>query len=166
MLGVQVRRYAGVIAVHDDRIVLVRERHEHWGGAFWNIPSGMVEGHESPAVGAVRELAEETGLVVRTDELRLVGTSATTHGQRRSLAWNFTTSIHDPGLAVADPDDLVLEARWFTREDAVDLLGRLPYRPLREPVIAHLTRRTEPGSHWHFEGAEADPVVTESGVDP
>lgn len=140
--------------------MLVRERHAHWGGAFWNIPSGRVESHETPVLGAVRELAEETGLVVTPDDLRLVGTSSTTHEDHRSLAWNFTTSVDDPALAVEDPDDLVLEACWFPRDEAVALLRRLPYRPLCDPVVAYLTESVEIGSHWLFDGADADPVVT------
>ena len=155
-----VRRYAGVIAIHDGRIVLVRERHERWGGAYWSIPTGTVESHETPALGAVRELAEETGLVVAPDDLQLAGTSSTMHEEHRSLAWNFTTVIDNPALAVDDPDDLVLEAGWFTRDEAVALLRRLPYRPLCEPVVAYLTESVEPGSHWLFDGADADPVVT------
>ena len=155
-----VRRFAGVIAVHDGRIVLVRERHERWGGAFWSIPSGMVEGEESPVHGAVRELAEETGLAVAPGDLHLVGTSSTTGEGRCSLAWNFTTVVRDPGLAIDDPDGLILEARWFSRADAVALLGQLPYRPLREPVLAHLTGSAEPGSHWRFDAPHEDPVVT------
>lgn len=158
----RVRRFAGVIAVHEDRIVLVREQRDHWGGAYWNIPSGMVESHETPVLGAVRELAEETGLVAAPDDLRLVGTSSTTSGEHRSLAWNFRTVISSPIIAVDDPDDSILEARWFTRDEAIDLLTRLPYRPLAEPVVAHLCERVEPGSHWLYETADADPVVIRS----
>jgi 8-oxo-dGTP pyrophosphatase MutT (NUDIX family) len=157
---VQVSRFAGVIAVHDDRIVLVREWHESWGGDFWNIPSGMVESHETPVVGAVRELAEETGLLAAPDVLHLVGTSSTTSEHHRSLAWNFTTVIDRPLIAVNDPDGLILEASWFTRDEAIELLGRLPYRPLREPLVAYLAESVKPGSHWRYDTADADPVVT------
>jgi 8-oxo-dGTP pyrophosphatase MutT (NUDIX family) len=159
----QVRRFVGVIAVHDDRIVLVRERHESWGGDFWNIPSGMLESHETPVVGAVRELAEETGLVAAPDGLHLVGTSSTTSETHRLLAWNFTTVIDRPLIAVNDPDGLILGAEWFTRCEAIDLLRRLPYRPLREPVVAYLAERVEPGSHWRYDTVAADPVVTSLG---
>ena len=60
----EVRRFAGVLAWHGDRVVLVRESHAAWGGEFWNVPSGGVEDERDPVLGAVRELAEETGLVV------------------------------------------------------------------------------------------------------
>ncbi len=65
-----VRRFAGVIAVHREQIVLVRERHDQWGGEFWNV--------------------------VAPDDLRLVSTSATASGPDRALAWNFTTVVDSP----------------------------------------------------------------------
>lgn len=151
-------RYAGVIATHADRIVLVRERQPWWGGEFWNIPSGGVEDHETPAAGAVRELAEETGLVVPADRLRLIGTSRTDAGDRRSLAWNFTADVDGAGLAVADPDRSVLEARWFPVEEAVDLLARLPYRPIAEPVVAYLRGAVGPGWSWTYPTAGGEPL--------
>ena len=161
------RRFAGVIALHGERVVLVRERRDSWGGEFWNIPSGRVEAHETPVLGAVRELAEETGLRVAPDGLRLVGTSSTTHGDSRSLAWNFTVMIDRPVLTVDDPDGSILEARWFPRGEAVDVLGRLPYRPLAEPVVAHLREEVAPGSHWIYEAADARPaVIAPTGTRP
>ena len=160
----RVVRFAGVIAVHEDRIVLVHDPNERWGGAFWNIPSGRVEAHETPALGAARELAEETGLVVTPDRLP-IGTSLTLAKENAARAWNFITQVEDGALAADDPDGLILEARWFPRNEAIALLSRLPYRPLAEPVVAHLTGSAAPGSHWHFASSERDPVVT-AGLDP
>ena len=42
----------------------------------WDIPKGLAEPGESAAVAAVRELAEETGLIVAEDELRPLGVHA------------------------------------------------------------------------------------------
>jgi ADP-ribose pyrophosphatase YjhB (NUDIX family) len=58
-------RCAGAI-VHDDaqRLLLVRRAHPPAQGT-WSLPGGRVEPGEDDAAAAVREVAEETGLVVR-----------------------------------------------------------------------------------------------------
>jgi 8-oxo-dGTP diphosphatase len=144
-------RYAGVLAFHRGRVVLVREEYPTWGGEFWNLPSGRVEEGESPAEGAARELAEETGLVVLPQRLRLVSTTVTTHGTRESRAWNHAVEVDSTVLRVADPDGIVREARWFDVPDAVAALALLPYRPLAEPAVAYLTGAVEAGRAWRFE---------------
>ena len=156
----EVRRFAAVLAWHGDRVVLVRESHAAWGGEFWNVPSGGVEDNETPVLGAVRELAEETGLVVAAADLRQVGTSTTTDGHSTFHAWNFTTVVADPVLAVADPDGIIREARWFTRDEAVEMLRRLPYRPLADPAVATLVGTVDVGAHWTFAHPLEAPVVT------
>ncbi|HET9840992.1 MAG TPA: NUDIX hydrolase [Nocardioides sp.] len=157
-------RFAGVLARHAGRIVLVREEYAAWGGAYWNIPSGRIEDHESPAEGASRELAEETGLVVRPGDLVLQSTSAVTSGVRGadtvSRAWNFSVAVHDPTLRVDDPDELIQEARWFSTEEAMRLLRELPYRPLSEPALAILEGQVEPGVHWAYSDPRSRPSVT------
>ena len=153
------RRFAGVIALHGQQVVLVRDRQPQWQHAQWVIPSGAVEEHETPVAGAVRELVEETGLRVPPSALRLVGTSATRSAGGSSRAWNFTTTVTDPELAVADPDGTVAEARWFALAEAVELLGRLPYRPLAEPVLAFLDGGAGAEvTHWTYASPDAKPV--------
>ena len=153
-------RFAGVLARHEGQVVLVREEYPSWGGAHWNIPSGGVETHESPAEGASRELAEETGLLVPPGDLELWCTSAVATPDRVSRAWNFTGDVQDPTLSVSDPDGLIQEARWFTPDEAVRLLRLLPYRPLWEPAVAILSGEVEAGAHWDYVGPQAPPVVT------
>jgi 8-oxo-dGTP diphosphatase len=145
-----VARFAGVLALHRGRVALVREEYPTWGGEFWNVPSGRIEDHETPAQGAARELAEETGLVVAPEQLLLVSTIVTTHGTHESRAWNHAVEVDVPGLRVADPDGIVREARWFEVAEAVEALALLPYRPLAEPAIAYLTGRAEPGREWTY----------------
>jgi 8-oxo-dGTP diphosphatase len=154
------RRFAGVIAMTQERVILVREEYPTWGGSFWNIPSGMVEAHETPAEGAARELAEEAGVDVVPAQLRLVSTSSVCFGGDRVLGWNFAAAVDDGPLAVRDPDDLVQEARWFTRSDAAKLLADLPYRPLAEPICATLLGTAEAGTHWSYNAPDAGPTVS------
>jgi 8-oxo-dGTP pyrophosphatase MutT (NUDIX family) len=154
------RRFAGVLAYHNGSVVLVREQHQRWGGVFWNLPSGMVEAHETPAEGAARELAEETGLQVAPSDLCLRSTSSTVVNGATLQAWNFDVDVERPEIVVSDPDLLVQEARWFPVAAAIELLRSLPYRPLAEPAVAILTGTAADGAHWQFSSPEADPVVT------
>jgi 8-oxo-dGTP diphosphatase len=150
------RRFAGVLAHHDGEVILVREHHGRWGGEFWNLPSGMVEAHETPAEGAARELEEETGLAVLPRDLRLRTTTSVMLDGDEVWAWNFEADIPDRTVRVQDPDRLVQEARWFPVEEAITRLRRLPYRPLAEPAIATLTRQPSGTMHWTYASPEAD----------
>ena len=54
----------------DDRLLLVRGHDPHRPErSFWFTPGGGIEGAESFAEAAVRELAEETGYVLTVEEL-------------------------------------------------------------------------------------------------
>ncbi|MBB2894073.1 NUDIX hydrolase [Flexivirga oryzae] len=146
-----VRRYAGVLAFDGDSVALVRESYPTWGGSYWNVPSGSVESGEDPATGAARELAEEIGLVIPAESLSVVSTSTNRTGDRTSQSWNFVGHAADPHLQVDDPDELIEQAAWFTRADAIRELSRLPYAPLREPAVAYLSGTAEwTVAHWEF----------------
>lgn len=153
-------RYAGVLAEHRHQVVLVREEYPSWGGPYWNIPSGRVEEHETPFEGACRELAEETGLIVTTTDLVLLGTSSVKSPGKVSKAWTFCVAVEDPSLAMQDPDGLIQDARWFPIDEAAAVLRELPYRPLSEPAVALLDGRVVAGGHWSYSHPEAEPVVS------
>jgi 8-oxo-dGTP diphosphatase len=55
---------------YDDygRILLVRRRNDP-GSGLWSVPGGRVEPGETDAQAVIREMAEETGLVVKPGEL-------------------------------------------------------------------------------------------------
>ena len=51
-----------IVAVEDDRIVLVRQTRAGAGGSTLELPAGCLEDGESAEEAAARELAEECGL--------------------------------------------------------------------------------------------------------
>ncbi len=144
-----------MLAFHRDKIVLVRESYPTWGGSFWNVPSGAVEDGESPAEGAARELAEETGLAILSADLSPVSEVLTVSGAQQTRAWNYTAHIDEldePSLQSDDPDELIEEVRWFALSAAIEELERLPYEPLRVPAVAYLRGGSSVGSPraWSF----------------
>jgi len=60
-----------VIALTKDRRILVTQRHRSkpWGG-YWEVTGGSVLKGETPIEGALRELREETGIIVTEADLQ------------------------------------------------------------------------------------------------
>lgn len=58
----------GAVVVHEDRVLFVRRGHEPLKGQ-WSLPGGLLELGESLTDGVVREVREETGLIVEQVEL-------------------------------------------------------------------------------------------------
>ena len=58
----------GAVVVHEGRVLLVRRGHEPLKGQ-WSLPGGLLELGESITDGVVREVKEETGLMVEPVEL-------------------------------------------------------------------------------------------------
>lgn len=66
-----IRCVGAIIHDADGRLLLIRRAHEPSAG-LWSVPGGRVEDGESDAEAVVRELREETGLLVEPGAL--VGT--------------------------------------------------------------------------------------------
>ncbi len=134
------QQYVGVVVRYGDRIALVREQYETWDREHWNLPSGAVEPGEAPQQGAVRELREETGLQLPPSALTQVWTTTVHHDdQPVSQAFNYTATTTDWTFTPDDPDNSVLEVRWFPVADAITHLTALPYPPISVPAVAYLT---------------------------
>jgi len=95
----------------DSRVLLVRRAHEPFGSG-WALPGGFVDEYEAPERAAVREFAEETGLVF-PGVPRLLGV----YGEKGRDPRGWTVSA--VYLASFDapepprPGDDAADARWF-----------------------------------------------------
>lgn len=69
-----------VILVHQGRMLVIK----HWlSDGRWSLPGGGVQKGETPRVGVVRELYEETDVRIRQDQLVELGTGIwKAHGLR------------------------------------------------------------------------------------
>jgi 8-oxo-dGTP diphosphatase len=92
---------ATVICRRDNEILYVRKPK-----ARWNLPGGKVEAGESPAQAAVRELREETGLIL--EDLSYV----TRFEAATVLHHVFEVSV--TLIATPAPQNEIADCKWFT----------------------------------------------------
>lgn len=112
----QHRISAGVLTVHEGKILLVR--HYRPGiHDFWAPPGGGVEGSEELAAAAEREALEETGLVVEAGPLAYID-ELVDHSGRMVKFWflaHYVSGIIDVGNNPAGGESIA-EAGWFARD--------------------------------------------------
>jgi ADP-ribose pyrophosphatase YjhB (NUDIX family) len=80
---------------------------------YWALPAGYMDADELPEEAVVREVAEETGVVVRVTALHAVAPLAG-WAERRGILVLYRGEPISGELA---PHDDVSEARWFTRAE-------------------------------------------------
>lgn len=97
-----------VLVVQGGRILLVQRAIEP-GEGLWSLPSGFVEWDEPPEAAAIRECAEETGLVVEVLDLLDVRHYTDDY---RGPGLNLTFRARVTGGSLRPGDD-AQAARWF-----------------------------------------------------
>lgn len=105
---------AGVCAVRDGKICLVRQYRVALGRMSLEIPAGKLEAGEDPAVCAARELTEETGLVA--DRLEPIAVSAGAPGFNNEKTRIFYAHGLHRGPASPDEGEFV-DVVWLPLED-------------------------------------------------
>ncbi|WP_232660429.1 NUDIX hydrolase [Pseudonocardia sp. TRM90224] len=101
----------GLVHDPDGRLLLVQRRNEP-GRGLWSIPGGRIEAGETHEAALVREMQEETGLVVHVE--RLIG-----------VVHRGPFEISDYRCAVVGGElragDDALDARWCSASDLTQL---------------------------------------------
>ncbi len=113
----------GIVLDTAGRLLLVQRANEP-GRGRWSLPGGRVEPGETDHQAVVRELAEETGLVVRPGALV---------GQVRRGPYAIADYRCEAVGGTLCPGDDAADTRWV---DAVALAGL----PLADGLLAALTR--------------------------
>lgn len=143
--------WVNVIAVtKDDQIVFIRQQRPGVGAVRLEIPGGIIEPGEEPAVAAVRELAEETGYRGAEPELICATEpNPATHDNRC-----FSYLIRDARLDEAqDLDhDEVIEVQLRPASGLAELIesGGLSHALLQLPLLHYL--------RWREIGRESGPA--------
>ena len=135
---------AGIIRDMSDRVLLVQSRDDD----TWTTPGGSMEMTDSPADAVVREVWEETGLLVAPTRIVAVfgGPSFIVRypngDETEYVSTMFECEIRGGSLLESGDDgDEIRSARFFTYDEACEL----ELSAWLKPVLAHLY---EHGTTW------------------
>jgi 8-oxo-dGTP pyrophosphatase MutT (NUDIX family) len=112
-----------VLPVREGRFGLIRIYRHSIGAHGWEVPRGFVDRGETPATAALRELAEETGLVADSGALRDLGALAPEPGILAARVRLFAAEHCTGGTRAAHEEMGHGELRFFTRPELASLLG-------------------------------------------
>ena len=114
----------GGVVIADGRTLLIRRGSPPLEGE-WSIPGGMLELGETLRDGVAREIEEETGLRVKSEEVLDVFDSIVTDAEGKTqyhyVLVDYLCSVTGGELRAASD---VSEARWATLDEALSLVKR------------------------------------------
>ena len=113
--------YVTVIAIHDNKIAMIREYsypHNEW---LYQFPEGVIDTGESPEEGASRELLEETGFPA--EHIKKIGVNYDQHRRNTTVDHIFiATGINEGIKAAGDEEEHGTQTHWFTLEEVKGML--------------------------------------------
>jgi putative endonuclease len=113
---------AGALVERGGRLLLVKRGIEPYQDC-WDIPGGFLEADEHPEAGAVREVEEETGLLVEPTDLFGIYMGRYSHGSGGDFCLNIYYSAEVIG-GDPRPGDDAADLAWFSPDD---LPGRIAF---------------------------------------
>lgn len=122
-----------------NRHILLIERGDGHG---WALPGGGLDAGETAIDGCVRELAEETGLQVTTDQVGQMLRPRVVPDPRAGVnAWMVTIPgvIHLDQIAPVDGMDDATDAAWFPANSWGELVEAINQRPGGKVFAAHVS---------------------------
>lgn len=121
---------ADMVIRYEDEVLLIKRKHEPYAG-HWALPGGFIDPGETPEQAAIRELQEETGLVV--NKVNYVGEYKEAYRDpRMENAWSFAYSLTIPHKQRLNPGDDASEARWVP----IDQLSKIPLAFDHDKILA------------------------------
>jgi ADP-ribose diphosphatase len=121
-----------VLPVFDDgRVLLIRQYRHSIGEFLWELVAGRKEPHETPVVGARRELLEETGYTAK--HLRKLLRVIPTPGFVNEWMWIYAAEKLAPGAAQPEEDEKIT-LRKFTLKQVDSMIQRRTLRDAKSIV--------------------------------
>jgi 8-oxo-dGTP diphosphatase len=102
----------GVIITRGDSVLLLRRKYVHGAGS-WSTPGGHLDFGETPEECAIREVQEETGLVVRSVRYRAI-TNDVFEAEGKHYITIWMEAEYAGGEPLVNDASEMSEVGWFT----------------------------------------------------
>ncbi|MBP7074498.1 MAG: NUDIX hydrolase [Rhabdochlamydiaceae bacterium] len=111
---------SGVFCQYDGRVLFLKRHAEKIEGLKWGIPGGKVEPNEKPLEAALRELAEEAGIIANKDSLKTVASLYIRRPEVDFIFHMFFLPLQEMPLLQVAPDEHI-EASWVNFQEGLKL---------------------------------------------
>lgn len=128
---------ARVLVVHDNQVLLVQPRRSN----YWNFPGGGIKKTEDPAQGALRELYEETGIVIDLVDYQLGEYCSKAEGKRDTV-FIFVASAKSKIIPKLELE--IQKAEWFS----FDRLPETITKPTQWRIDEYLVGKRNVSGFW------------------
>ena len=129
---------AGIVR-QAEKILLVKQQGADDAFPTWALPGGVVEQGELLTEALAREVLEETGLeVIEVGSLVYATQLDNRKRKRQSIVFVFEVNQWRGVPGSNDPDDLIQDVAFVSPDEAIAKLSALPWRIMKEPILAYL----------------------------
>jgi 8-oxo-dGTP diphosphatase len=141
---------AGLIFNDKNQILLVKHIPEFGSDYYWCLPGGTADKNEGILDALIREIKEETNIDICDTDKPIYTVKHTNHKRKwDSDIYTYRIKNWSGDLEINDPDNDIVELKWFDIKQAIDAINNLPFRVMKEPLLNYLKEK-KPKERWVY----------------
>lgn len=113
-------RVVGCVIEHNDAVLMLFRSKVEKNPSLWGIPAGKVEGSETDSEAAIREIREETGIILKEEDLQYKGELPIEYPNMTVVFPVFKVVLEKEPAVTLSPREHV-EYKWLAPQEVLKL---------------------------------------------